>query len=753
MKLNENSQTSESPEQKALQDLNSTPLENALGKKRIQSLASDEDDSGEHEDLSSLDMPEHKGHVKTKPEYVKDNVILSVNHLKVFFEMGKWPKKFFLKAVHDINFKIHKGEVFGLVGESGCGKSTTGRSIIGLNQITSGSIYYKGVRIAAGDRWNRKEIKWSQIKGRKEIARIKKAKSIAEVETISSSVVNLYRGKEIKTFASHSNKYLVSATQFVYNSLSSGLSFEESLHRLKDLGESFLSRAYDKQKYFFPSEEASKANGEHLLKRSEEITLDQVFDTVLPYKDLESLKASRIKTVKANMERIKKVQHAKIHQIHYDNRHVSLDLRHEIQMIFQDPIDSLDPRMTVEDTIEEGLKIKNYARTQRLKYKKQEKEEIERILADSSLSEKDKKLKIDVVKDQTKQKIRDAWDYHKKVVEVLEEVGLIPEYCSRYPHEFSGGQRQRIGIARALIMNPELLICDEPISALDVSIRAQIINLLNGLRESRNLSILFIAHDLSVVKYFCDTIAVMYFGDMVELASSDELFKHPLHPYTNSLLSAIPSPDPFYEKHRKRIHYNPLENHDYSKEKPTFQEITPGHWVLANSQEMKKYRQKMLDMDEQVEEEKEEVQSPFHVEVLKEKDRSEVVEIEETPVDEPLTSIEEEPKIEEELTTEETPLEEPTVEEIEVNEYPVEEEKEEMSATQTEEPQPSQEFIDKPSPAFASTDEKEEEKEELHLDLDSDVLLCVAPSLKRRQFHNAPKDTNDFGTKEDQKNK
>lgn len=634
------SQTNISAEEKALQDLNSTPLESAGGEKRIQLVTSDDDDIEGHGKYSSFEMPIAKGHVKTKPEYVKDNVILSVNHLKVFFEMGKWPKKFYLKAVHDTNFKIHKGEVFGLVGESGCGKSTTGRAIIGLNPITSGSIYYKGVRISAGNRWNKKEIKWSHIKGINEIKRIQKAKSIEEIETISHDVVNLYQGKEVKTFVSRSNKYLVSATQYVYSMLSSGFSWDDSLRKLKDLGESFLQGTYDKNKYFFVNDEAAKTNGEHLLKRSKEINFEEVLEAVLPFTDLEKLKASRIKTVKANMERIKKIQKAKIHQIHYDNNHVNLNLRHEIQMIFQDPIDSLDPRMTVEDTIEEGLKIKNFAHTKKVELKKEEKEAIAKIQADASLSSEDKKLKIDVIKQHTEEKIRDARDYHKKVVEVLNEVGLIPEYCSRYPHEFSGGQRQRIGIARALIMDPELLICDEPISALDVSIRAQIINLLNGLRESRNLSILFIAHDLSVVKYFCDTIAVMYFGDMVELASSDELFKHPLHPYTNSLLSAIPSPDPFYEKHRQRIHYNPLTDHDYSKEKPTFQEITPGHWVLANSEEIKRYRQKIIDLDKKEAESKSRNLAPTKVVILKEKDLSEKIDIDEKPDKEEVLSQE-----------------------------------------------------------------------------------------------------------------
>ena len=398
------------------------------------------------------------------PELVDNNIELSVRHLKQFFKFGHGKSAFVTKAVHDVSFDIKKGECFGVVGESGCGKTTTGRTLIRLYKATSGSVYFKGYRIVAGNRWNEKEIKWKRIKAKRKI-------------------------KDLK------------------------LEMNEKIKSLMD----------DQGDQEFIANETAKIQADY---------------------------ANQIAKIESDLAELIKEQKEKIAQHNYDSKHVDKKLMSKMQMIFQDPVDSLDPRMTVEDIIQEGLHIQG-------QYNRFE----------------------------NSQKVKDA----------LIKVGLLPEYASRYPHEFSGGQRQRIGIARALIMNPDFLICDEPISALDVSIRAQIINLLNNLKDEMGLTIMFIAHDLSVVKYFCDRIAVMYFGNIVELASSDELFKHPLHPYTKALLSAIPKPDPLSEKVRKRFVYVPSKEHDYSKESPKLVEIIPGHFVMANSEELEKYKKEISE--------------------------------------------------------------------------------------------------------------------------------------------------------------
>ena len=392
------------------------------------------------------------------PELVENNIELSVRHLKQFFKFGYGKAAFVTKAVHNVSFDIKKGECFGVVGESGCGKTTTGRTLIRLYKA-SGSVYFKGYRVVAGNRWNEKEIKWKRIKTKRKI-------------------------KELEA------------------------EMNEKIRSLHD----------------------EQGNSDFVTAETNKIKADY---------------AARIEKMKSDLATLIKYEKEKIKQHNYDNSHVDKKLMTKMQMIFQDPVDSLDPRMTVNDIIQEGLHIQG-------KYNK--------------------------------------FENSQKVKEVLVKVGLLPEYASRYPHEFSGGQRQRIGIARALIMNPDFLICDEPISALDVSIRAQIINLLNNLKEEMGLTIMFIAHDLSVVKYFCDRIAVMYFGNIVELATSDELFAHPLHPYTKALLSAIPKPDPLSEKERKRFIYNPANEHDYSKEAPSLKEVAPGHFVMANTEELEKYR-------------------------------------------------------------------------------------------------------------------------------------------------------------------
>jgi len=435
-------------------------------------------------------------------------VILSVRHLKQFFKMSGKSK---LKAVNNVSFDIYKGEVFGLVGESGCGKTTTGRTIIKLYEPTGGEVIFKGQTISAGTRWNEKEIKWTKIRAKHAIEEIKMHlhQQLEDASEEEARVLKDKADREIAEIQKHADEVVAYQTERIREHR------YLAKHGVKDYTKRQVAAAKEEWK-----EKLSAFKAEH------------------PHASIKERFAFERKRFFA-------IRHVKKSKI-----------TNKMQMIFQDPISSLNPRMTVRDIIAEGLKI---------------------------------------------QGIHDKAYIDKRVIEVLNQVGLLPEHATRYPHEFSGGQRQRIGIARAIVMNPELIIADEPISALDVSIQAQVINLLNEIRHDMGLSILFIAHDLSVVKYFCDRIGVMYFGRMVELATSEELFKHPLHPYTKSLISAIPLPDPHYERERKRVVYNPALCHDYSTDKPSFLEVLPGHFIYCNAQELENYRKEIADLDAKAE--------------------------------------------------------------------------------------------------------------------------------------------------------
>ena len=439
----------------------------------------------------------------------KSDVILDVQNLKMFFKYANTGAYKYNKAVHNVSFNVKRGEVFGLVGESGCGKTTTGRSIIKLYNITSGSVYFNDVRIAYGPRFDQKEIKWSVIKAKKAIEELNRQRR-NEIEDLHA------------TMEEEQYQALVNEVNNKYDT------------QIREIDEKTAAHVAETRQLIKEGREDQNKCDQKYGKAMEQKVIDHFAPELAKYenRELNEQEQQEYAVLKEKVKRFRKKARKETITSH-------------IQMIFQDPISSLNPRMTVREIIAEGLMIRG---------------------------------------------INDKKYIEQRVNEALKMVGLVSEHATRYPHEFSGGQRQRIGIARALIMEPEMIIADEPISALDVSIQAQVINLLNDIKEKMNLTILFIAHDLSVVKYFCDRIAVMYYGKIVEMASSDELFLNPLHPYTRSLLSAIPEPDPIAERNRKRIRYNPATDSVYENEQPTLKEIKPGHFVLCDNKEFENYK-------------------------------------------------------------------------------------------------------------------------------------------------------------------
>ena len=381
---------------------------------------------------------------------VKKETVLEVNHLSMYFPVNVgFMKSKYLKAVDDVSFTVKRGETVGLVGESGCGKTTLGRTILQLYKPTAGRIIFNGQRVNPGTKMDIDEL----------------------------------NGK---------------------------------INEMKDL-------ILDLE----PRVENGDREAENQIK----------------------LANDRIERLQRNIDKIKASKK-------YYKKLIK-EFRKHAQMIFQDPYSSLDPRMTVEDIIAEPLDAHKICKTKE--------------------------------------------ERHRRVEELMKMVGLSSEHATRYAHEFSGGQRQCIGIARALALNPEFIVCDEPVSALDVSIQAQVINTFKELQEKLKLTYLFVAHNLLVVRHISNRIAVMYLGHIVEFADSDELFENPLHPYTNSLLSAIPVPDPDVARNNKRIIMQgdipsplnapsgcpfrtrcPKATPECAKSRPKLVEVKPGHQVACH---------------------------------------------------------------------------------------------------------------------------------------------------------------------------
>ena len=460
-------------------------------------------------------------------------LLFRIQNLKQYFPVQKVGKEVkYVKANDDISLDIYKGETIGLVGESGCGKSTFGRTLLQLYKQTDGrTIYYGRTRWEVNPKYVYKLINgFARHKNK-----LKELK--AEIEKDTSAYEALAEGKE-KGEALNKLREAEKQYKLLYKDLAQiagALIYHDNESEIKSL----LSKEQElNNKIFLAKKDGKEDSASESELKNVEAKLDSLREEVKGHVEYE--KAEGYRDAGVNLAELE----------YEEMRH----LRKDMQLIFQDPYSSLNPRMTVGQIISEGL----------------------------------------VAHDIYKQKDKALQDY---VVKVMQDCGLAHYFIHRYPHQFSGGQRQRIGIARSVALKPDFIVCDEAVSALDVSIQSQIINLLIDLKEKENLTYLFISHDLSVIKYISDKVGVMYLGNIVEFADSKELYARPVHPYTEALLGAIPTTDSKKEiqilegdipspinppkgcKFHTRCKY---ATEECKTVVPVFEEVRPGHFVACH---------------------------------------------------------------------------------------------------------------------------------------------------------------------------
>lgn len=460
-------------------------------------------------------------------------LLFRIQNLKQYFPVQKVGKEVkYVKANDDISLDIYKGETIGLVGESGCGKSTFGRTLLQLYKQTDGrTIYYGRTRWEVNPKYVYKLINGFASHKNK----LKELKD--EIEKDTSAYEALAEGKE-KGEALNKLREAEKQYKLLYKDLAQiagALIYHDNESEIKSL----LSKEQElNNKIFLAKKDGKEDSASESELKNVEAKLDSLREEVKGHAEYE--KAEGYRDAGVNLAELE----------YEEMRH----LRKDMQLIFQDPYSSLNPRMTVGQIISEGL----------------------------------------VAHDIYKQKDKALQDY---VVKVMQDCGLAHYFIHRYPHQFSGGQRQRIGIARSVALKPDFIVCDEAVSALDVSIQSQIINLLIDLKEKENLTYLFISHDLSVIKYISDKVGVMYLGNIVEFADSKELYARPVHPYTEALLGAIPTTDSKKEiqilegdipspinppkgcKFHTRCKY---ATEECKTVVPVFEEVRPGHFVACH---------------------------------------------------------------------------------------------------------------------------------------------------------------------------